>query len=110
MTRTAGARRLAPAHLSPASRAWWRRVVAAYELEEHHERILTVAAECWDRAAQARAMLDEQGLTVSTDGGGAKTHPAVAIERDSRIGFLRALRELDLDAEAGPDPRPPRRA
>jgi len=110
VTRTTGTRRLAPAHLSTASRTWWRGVVAGYELQEHHERILTVAAECWDRAAQARAILDEQGLTVSTSGDGLKTHPAVAIERDSRIGFLRALRELDLDAEAGPDPRPPRRS
>jgi hypothetical protein len=36
------------------------------------------------------------GLTVE-GAHGKKTHPAVNIERDSRLAFARILRELDLD-------------
>jgi hypothetical protein len=30
---------------------------------------------------------------------GVKPHPAIAIEQDSRLGFARLIRELDLDTE-----------
>ena len=40
----------APHHLHN-SKAWWVSVVTDYELEPHHLRILTLAAEAWDRGA-----------------------------------------------------------
>jgi P27 family predicted phage terminase small subunit len=88
-----------PAHLSESSRQWWETTLALYELQEHHLRLLQLACEAWDRAQQARAQIDRDGLTVSTADGGIKTHPCIAIERDSRLGFARILRELDLDVE-----------
>ena len=39
-----------PKHLSASSRKWWVDVTEAYALEEHHLRLLTLAAESWDRA------------------------------------------------------------
>jgi len=67
-----------------------------------------LAAESFDRCQQARELIDRDGLVVVTADGGLKQHPAVSIERDSRLAFARLLRELDLDATAPPErARPP---
>lgn len=95
-----------PAHLSPDARRWWRGVVTAYELQPHQLPVLQAAAEAWDRKEQAREALTRDGLTMTTRLGEVKAHPAVAIERDSRVAYLRAVRELALDVSA-PDSRPP---
>ena len=90
---------VAPAHLEPATRAWWLTVVRTWELDEHHVRLLTLAAEAFDRGVQARQILDRKGLTFKDRFGQPKPRPEVAIERDSRVSFARMLRELDLDLE-----------
>ena len=90
----------APAHLKPATGAWWLSVTADYMLESHHERLLTLAATAWDRAEEARAALDKHGLTFMDRFEAPHARPEVAIERDSRTGFARLIRELDLDVEA----------
>lgn len=99
----------APAHLAESTRAWWRDVSAEYQLEAHHERLLTLAAEAWDRAQEAREELSRAGTYFANRFGEPRAHPAVAVERDSRTAFARLIRELDLDGEPLPDPRPPRR-
>jgi P27 family predicted phage terminase small subunit len=93
---------LPPDHLSPAMQQWWRQVMADYELEPHHLHVLEAACDAWDRMVQARTVLAREGLTVTTKSG-VKQHPAINVERDSRLGFARLLRELDLDC---PTPRP----
>jgi phage terminase small subunit len=98
----------APAHLAPATRKWFLAVLRDYQLEEHHIRLLTLAGEAFDRAGQARALIERDGLVVPTNDGGMKAHPAVTIERDNRLAFARLVRELDLDTGAPSDaPRPP---
>jgi len=99
-----------PAHLEAATAAWFATVVADYELEPHHRRLLTLAAEAWDRATQAREQLARDGITFHDQNGNPRVHPCVAVERDARLAFARLIRELDLDAETLPAPRPPRRA
>jgi phage terminase small subunit len=84
--------------------------VEEYELEPHHIRLLSEAAHAWDRAQQARALVDHDGLVVRDRFGQAKAHPAVAIERDSRSLYVRICRELDLDNVAEVESRPPRAA
>lgn len=98
-----------PKHLAPATRRWWRSVVESYVLEEHHVRLLTLAAECWDRTQQARAALATVGsLTFDDRHGRPVLRPEVGVERDSRLAFARLLRELDLDVEGPPAAsRPP---
>ncbi|MEK9284737.1 MULTISPECIES: P27 family phage terminase small subunit [unclassified Bradyrhizobium] len=89
----------APAHLTEQTRIWWRSVVRDYALEPHHLRLLQAACEAWDRLQEARELLLRDGLVVEGREGGVRPHPTVAIERDSRIGFARLVRELDLDTE-----------
>ena len=89
----------APSHLSDPTRVWWREVVETYALESHHLRLLQAACECWDRLQEARQILAREGLVIGGREGGVRPHPAVAIERDSRLAFARLIRELDLDTE-----------
>ena len=97
----------APKHLRPATRRWWEGVVADYVLEDHHRRLLTLAAEAWDRGVQAREALAEHGLTFTDRHGSPRARPEVAVERDSRIAFARLLRELGLDVLEPGESRPP---
>ncbi|MBX3515228.1 MAG: hypothetical protein KF748_01160 [Xanthobacteraceae bacterium] len=98
----------APEHLAEATRKWWQSVVKQYELEPHHLRLLQLAGESWDRSQEARLLIAKDGVTFRDDRGNIRANPAVAIERDSRIGFARLLRELDLDVEPpSANSRPP---
>jgi P27 family predicted phage terminase small subunit len=96
-----------PAHLTLPTRRWWAQVVATYALEDHHVKILTAAAESWDRMVAAREAIDQHGLTYADRYGNPRARPEVAIERDARIGFVRCLRELALDVDAPGESRPP---
>jgi len=98
---------LAPQHLRAATRKWWRQVVADYILEGHHVRLLTLACEAWDRCQEARESLAVHGLTFEDRFGCPHSRPEAAVERDSRLGFARLLRELDLDIEPPPNGRRP---
>ena len=98
-----------PKHLSKDAREFYRQVLDEYDLDVHHEKILIKACEAYDRAEQARKILDEKGLTMLDRFDQEKTRPEVAIERDSRIAFARLIRELGLDLEPPEEPgRPPR--
>jgi phage terminase small subunit len=96
----------APKHLRAATRAWWSQVVRDFALEPHHELLLTAAAECLDRIAQAREAVEAEGL-FPQNGRGRRMHPAVLLERDQKILFARLLKELNLDASVPDAPRPP---
>jgi hypothetical protein len=83
-------------------------VLEDYALEEHHVRLLTLASESWDRAEQAREVLDRDGLTYVDRFGAPRSRPEIAIERDSRVAFARLIRELDLDTNSPAESsRPP---
>jgi phage terminase small subunit len=99
----------APAHLRPATKAWWASVVADYEFEPHHIRLLTLAGEAWDMGELAQKGLKKADSLVFFDRfGSPHARPEVAIARDSRIAFARLLRELALDVEPPKSPgRPP---
>ena len=98
----------APKHLERATKVWWRALVEEFELEEHHLRLLQLAAEAWDRCAQAREVLAAEGLIYMDRFEQPRARPEVAIERDSRLAFARLLRELALDVEPPPNGhRPP---
>ena len=91
-------------HLEPNTRAWVEYVCEHWALDEHHERLLQLAAEAWDRAQEAREALDTHGLTYTDRFGAPRLRPEVAVERDSRLSFAKLLAQLDLDE---PTPRSP---
>ena len=97
----------APAHLRSATRQWFAAVLDDFELDDHHVRLLTLAAESWDRGEMARESIAEHGMTFLDRFGSPRARPEVAIERDSRIAFARLLRELDLDVDLPTETRPP---
>ena len=92
-----------PTHLSALSKGWWREIVANFELEGHHLRVLQAAAEAFDRMAEARKLVKRHGVLIPDRYGVLKVNPACGVERDSRTSLLRAIRELDLDVEPPKD-------
>jgi phage terminase small subunit len=85
--------------------------VKEFAMADHQLRTLTAACESWDRKESAREVIAAEGLTFTTKYGEVRPHPAVAIERDSRLAYLRAVRELALaDVDEPETPRPPRLA
>jgi len=80
-----------PSHLSETMQAWWIQVVADFNLDSHHLKLLEAAADAWDRMTTARAELLRDGLTVKGRYDRVP-HPAVNIEPDSRLAFSGILR------------------
>ena len=56
-------------------------------------RLAEVAALSWQRAEEASALVQAEGMTLTT-GHGTVAHPAVTIERVSRLAYLSAVRAL----------------
>jgi len=96
-----------PSHLAKATQRWWLEVTKTYDLGSHHVKLLTLAAEAWDRAQQARKAIAADGAYSPDRFGQPRAHPALAVERDSRLAFARLIRELNLDDDHAPDSRPP---
>jgi hypothetical protein len=99
----------APSHLAPETARWVEAVLSEYVLEPHHQRLLLLAAESWDRGQEARGALARHGLTFTDRLGNVRARPEAAIVRDSAVVFSRLLRELALDVTAPPETssRPP---
>lgn len=98
----------APGHLTPSTAAWWRELVEIYELGAHQLTLLRLCCEAVDRCEEARAAIEAEGAYYTDRFGAPKPHPAIAVERDAKIGIARLLRELQLDDASPPlAPRPP---
>ena len=78
-----------------------------YTLEPHHLKLLSLAAEAWDRYCGARDRLAVEGVTVETREG-MRAHPCVAIERNALASFAALVKQLGLD-EVGEPKRGPGR-
>jgi phage terminase small subunit len=84
-------------HLSPAARDWWLTTAQRWVLEDHHLRLLTLAAQAWDDAQEARAEIRRDGATVTMPSGAVRPHPAIRREHDARLTFGRLLAQLNLE-------------
>jgi len=97
-----------PDHLKGKTKKWFKAVVAGYSLEPHHILVLTLACEAWDRALDARMVLESKGLTYEDRFGAPHPRPEVRIKEQAEVIFARLLRELNLDIEPPKDiGRPP---
>ena len=88
-----------PKHLQVAGRRLWRSVTSEYDVAGPDLVVLQAACEAADRVTEAREAITRDGPYVEGRFG-IRAHPALGIERDSRIAMLRALRELGLEAPA----------
>ena len=100
------ARIILPKHLRIATKKWIRQILADYDLESQHIKILIQAGETWDRILQAGEKVEEEGAYYIDRFSSPKAHPALAEERNSRVLFARLIRELNLSEEPS-DSRPP---
>jgi phage terminase small subunit len=76
--------------------AWMAAVLDDFDLTEQQRATLQLAAEALDRARQAQAAMDADGIVVAGLHG-PKAHPAVAIRRDACQEFLRLANALGLN-------------
>ena len=97
------------AALKPPTKKWVKSTQDKWELDTHHDRLLILAAQAWDRAVEASGIVNSEGSVIIDRFEQRKIHPAVEIERQSMITFSRLLRELGLDLETAIESRPPTR-
>jgi phage terminase small subunit len=89
-----------PASLGPEAADLWRQLQAEYGIRDQGGLLLLrQAAESFQRANEAAAILKAEGLVKADKYGQSKPHPAVVIERDSRKNLLAFLRALNLDVQ-----------
>ena len=93
-----------PRHLQPKTRKWWKSIILEYELDGSALKLLTLAAECWDRSEQCRGIVEKEGPVFIGADGSPRKHPAINIELDAKINFARLVKQLGLPSE---EPAPP---
>jgi phage terminase small subunit len=94
-----------PSHLKAPGRRLWRAATADYLIDAAGLELLRLAAESLDRADEARQAIAKDGPYIAGRyAGNVRPHPALAVERDSRLAAARLIRELGL---ADPPEHPP---
>lgn len=95
-----------PDSLGEAGRDFWSRILSEFSLDEAHDLMrLEVACRWLDDEAAAMAAIERDGRFIRNRYGGLVEHPAAKTIQASRIGFLRAVRELGLDLQTENDER-----
>lgn len=92
-----------PEGLSEQAKETWQAVVSAWILSAEELLVLQGSLEAWDLYRSARARLEREGAVVTTDGGGAKRHPAALVARDALRDYRAGIRELGVSSEVEVD-------
>lgn len=95
-----------PRHLSTSTKRWWKVIVSQYELDGSALKLLTMAAECWDRSEQCRVIIEREGPIFTDALGNPRKHPGINIELDAKINFARLVKQLGLPTEEPATPVP----
>jgi len=89
-----------PPGISQAAKKLWGALTKEYDIGDPAGlAILTAGLESFDRAAEAKKILDAEGPVVTDRWGQRKSHPATTVELASRAAWLNAIRMLNLDVE-----------
>jgi len=89
-----------PDHLSVAAAAWFIVMRDEYSIVDAGGlSLLAAAADAWQRAGEARALIAKDGAVVRDRFDQFVQHPAVRIEHGARSQLLAALKQLRLDVE-----------
>lgn len=94
-------RTTAPADLGPAGLELWHRITDEFDLAPHALSVLEGGCRMADRAAQAREVINREGLITLDNRKNQKEHPCVSIERASLAALQRALKTLGVDLAMG---------
>ena len=94
--------------LEPATRKWITSLKKRFVLEDYHERLLILCGQSWDRAQQARRIIEKEGSIQTDRFGQKKPHPSIQIESQNMLTFAKLLRESGIDLEKAEGSRPPR--
>jgi P27 family predicted phage terminase small subunit len=89
----------APSGLSQPARRIWKRINQGWILDVGALIVLEQSLRHFDRAEEAKRLVEEQGMMITDDKGRLKENPLVAIERKSRDSMVRCLKYLHLDLE-----------
>ena len=95
--------------LQPETKRWVAAMRKQFVFESHHERLLLLAAQAWDRVCQARRMIEKEGACLRDRFGQLRQHPAIQTENMSMLTFSKLLREIGLDIEKHEESRPAQR-
>lgn len=95
----------APDGLSDRSAALWEAVVADFVLSAVELALLHEGCIALDRAAQAAAVIDAEGVTVKDRCGSPKSHPACDVEARNGSIVAAIIRQLGVSATTERVPR-----
>ena len=99
-----------PAELKKNGRQFWRQVHTEFEIAHGHDlERLVMAAKCLDDIAAIEHEIGSAGRFVKNRYGNVTEHPGCKSLRDTRLLFVKVVRELGLDLTNAPPSRPPGR-
>jgi len=88
-----------PQFLGKKSKEFYKKVINAYQLEDHHIKILLLACECLDQIEIARLRIEKEGSYFISRFREPKTHPALKEFKDNKLIFAKLIKQLNLDYE-----------
>lgn len=91
--------RVEPSGLGDRASAFWRVIVAEFDLSDAEVELLTEAAWMLTEIDSLRAALERDGVTVAGSAGQRRVHPAVGEIRQHRLALARLVKVLDLPLE-----------
>jgi len=95
--------------LTKATSEWRDEMLELWAFESHELKLLHLACECWDRATEAQAMLDKEGLIYIDRFGSPHPRPEIKIVENAVSQFAAIIKQLSLVDEVAKRPpgRPP---